>query len=289
MLEVEVRNPGVNLLTGKRSELRRSEQPLTKPAQAVIAGGTGVDVEGYDDYRGVPNVGAWTWLSDYDFGVITEMDVSEAFRPLTILRTAFWTLFALLTAAGLGMLALTLLAGRLERRVREAVIAAGQLGQYALEEKIGEGGMGSVYRGRHAMLRRPTAVKLLEPAKTTDQSIARFEREVQMTSQLNHPNTITIYDYGRTPEGVFYYAMEYLDGFSLESLVERFGPQGDGRVIHILLQVCGSLIEAHTAGLIHRDIKPANIMLTRRGGVCDFIKLLDFGLVKAIDSSKTRA
>ena len=186
------------------------------------------------------------------------------------------------------LFALTFLARRLEGRMRDAVIEAGQLGQYALEEKIGEGGMGSVYRARHAMLRRPTAVKLLEPAKTTDVSVARFEREVQLTSQLNHPNTITIYDYGRTGEGIFYYAMEFLDGFSLDVLVQRFGPQPDGRVIHILLQVCGSLVEAHTAGLIHRDIKPANIMLTRRGGVCDFVKLLDFGLVKAVDSEKMR-
>jgi len=148
--------------------------------------------------------------------------------------------------------------------------------------------MGSVFRGRHAMLRRPTAIKLLEPSKTTEVSIERFEREVQHTSQLNHPNTITIYDYGRTDEGVFYYAMEYLDGLSLQSLVERFGPQGEGRVIHILLQVCGSLTEAHGQGLIHRDIKPANIMLTERGGVRDYVKLLDFGLVKAIDTHKQR-
>jgi serine/threonine protein kinase len=179
-----------------------------------------------------------------------------------------------------------LLAGRLERKVREAVLAAGKLGQYALEEKIGEGGMGAVYRARHALLRRPTAIKLLEPSKTTELAIARFEREVQHTSQLNHPNTITIYDYGRTDEGVFYYAMEYLDGFSLQSVVEKFGPLPDGRVIQILLQVCGSLLEAHTQGLIHRDIKPANIMLTRKGGVQDFVKLLDFGLVKATDNRR---
>jgi serine/threonine protein kinase len=129
---------------------------------------------------------------------------------------------------------------------------------------------------------------LLEPSKTTEISIARFEREVQHTSQLNHPNTITIYDYGRTNEGVFYYAMEYLSGLSLQSLVERFGAQPDGRVIHIMLQVCGSLIEAHSQRLIHRDIKPANIMLTARGGVRDFVKLLDFGLVKAVDAEKQR-
>jgi serine/threonine protein kinase len=129
-------------------------------------------------------------------------------------------------------------------------------------------------------------VKLLEPSKTTELAIARFEREVQHTSQLNHPNTITIYDYGRTDEGVFYYAMEYLDGFSLQSAVEKFGPMPDGRVIQVLLQVCGSLLEAHTQGLIHRDIKPANIMLTRKGGVQDFVKLLDFGLVKATDNRR---
>jgi eukaryotic-like serine/threonine-protein kinase len=289
VLSVEIRDPGVDLTTGARSALRRSEQPLTRLAADAIAGNSAVDTVGYRDYRGVPSVGAWTWLPDYGFGVGTEVDIDDAFGPLMILRTAFWTLFGLLAAAAVAMLGMTLLAGRLERRMREAVISAGQLGQYMLEEKIGEGGMGAVYRGRHALLRRPTAVKLLEPAKTTEVSVARFEREVQMTSQLNHPNTITIYDYGRTQEGVFYYAMEYLDGFSLQSLVDRFGPQPDGRVIPILLQVCGSLMEAHSMGLIHRDIKPANIMLTERGGVYDFAKLLDFGLVKAVDSTKMTA
>ena len=138
----------------------------------------------------------------------------------------------------------------------------------------------------HAMLHRPTAVKLLGHDKTTEQTLARFEREVQMTSRLNHPNTIAIYDYGRTPEGIFYYAMEYLEGINLEDLVRKHGPQPEGRVIYILQQVCGSLAEAHTIGLIHRDIKPANIILTERGGLYDFAKLLDFGLVKAVDSKK---
>ena len=115
----------------------------------------------------------------------------------------------------------------------------------------------------------------------TDTSIHRFEREVQTTSHLNHPNTIEIYDYGRTPEGVFYYAMEYLDGIDLQKLVELYGPQSPGRVIYILRQICGSLYEAHSNGLVHRDIKPSNIMISRRGGEGDVIKVLDFGLVKA--------
>ena len=164
-----------------------------------------------------------------------------------------------------------------------------RLGQYTIDRKIGTGAMGVVYRGHHAMLHRPTAIKMLDSSMTDDQTIARFEREVQLTSQLNHPNTIAIYDYGRTADGMFYYVMEYLDGITLQDLVQRYGPQPEARVIHILQQVCGSLTEAHGVGLIHRDIKPANMMVNDRGGLYDFVKLLDFGLVKPVDTQDETA
>jgi serine/threonine protein kinase len=163
---------------------------------------------------------------------------------------------------------------------RPRVEASKRLGPYTLEEKIGEGGMGVVYRASHERLRRPAAVKLLAPDRAGERSLERFEREVQLTSMLSHPNTIAIYDFGRTDEGTFYYAMEYLDGLDLERLVEREGPQPPARVAHLLAQLSGALVEAHGAGLVHRDVKPANVMVCERGGASDVVKLLDFGLIK---------
>jgi serine/threonine-protein kinase len=140
----------------------------------------------------------------------------------------------------------------------------------------------------HALLKRPTAVKILKPALATDELIARFEREVTLASRLQHPSTVEIFDYGRTRDGTFYYAMEYIDGITLAKLVEKDGAQPVARVARILKQVCESLREAHGKGLVHRDIKPANIMICERGGESDVAKVLDFGLVKDVRATDTR-
>ena len=163
---------------------------------------------------------------------------------------------------------------------------AEQIGSYQLVERLGEGGMGEVWRAEHASLARPAAIKLIrgealggtgdEPAT----ALRRFEQEAQTTAGLRSPHTITLYDFGRTQDGSFYYVMELLDGIDLQLLVEKFGPTPPERAVHVLRQACHSLAEAHARGLVHRDIKPANIYLCRHGLELDFVKVLDFGLVK---------
>ncbi len=189
-----------------------------------------------------------------------------------LMTTMWWTL-----TVGLSSIACYVI-----HRLRSEVSSIRSLGQYQLERKLGEGSMGVVYQATHGMLKRPTAVKLLRPELGGREVHDLFRREVQLTAKLTHPNTIRIYDYGRTPEGLFYYAMELLDGASLQDIVEATGPQPVPRVVHILRDVALALDEAHSVGLIHRDVKPSNIMLARRGGADDVVKVVDFGLVKRL-------
>jgi tRNA A-37 threonylcarbamoyl transferase component Bud32 len=281
ILNLRLLDPGVDLERGERPTVARERMALTRMAAAATREWEGCDVDGYRNCRGAKVIGAWTWLPDYRLGVAVEIGADEAFETLFVVRRVFLTMFLLLVLGGVAVFAFSVLLERLQASLRKSAVAARRLGQYVLVQEIGEGANGMVYRARHTLLRRPVAIKVLSPDLTNEAAAQRFEQEAQMTSQLTHPNTVAIYDYGRTPEGLFYYAMEYLSGINLDLLVRQFGPQPEGRVIHILRQVCGSLAEAHRVGLIHRDVKPANILLTRRGGVGDTVKVLDFGLVIA--------
>jgi serine/threonine-protein kinase len=148
--------------------------------------------------------------------------------------------------------------------------------------------MGDVYLAEHVLMKRACALKLIRSNASADPTaIARFEREVKTTSGLTHPNTIEIYDYGHTDDDTFYYVMEYLPGLSLAELLAEHGHLPPGRVTYLLRQACSALAEAHAAGLIHRDLKPANLYISERGGQCDFVKVLDFGLVKLTRDSKS--
>jgi serine/threonine-protein kinase len=169
---------------------------------------------------------------------------------------------------------------------RQEAAEARRLGQYVLRGKIGGGGMGEVYLADHVLLRRPCAIKLIHPARAGDPAmLQRFEREVRATATLTHPNAVQVFDYGHTPDGTFYYVMEYLPGPTLEEMVGRHGPLPPERALHFLRQLCGALREAHAIGLIHRDLKPGNVIVCDRGRVPDVVKLLDFGLVHSASAS----
>ena len=167
----------------------------------------------------------------------------------------------------------------------KAVTEARELGSYRLVERLGQGGMGEVWRAQHRLLARPAAIKLirasaLSSTAASDEAIRRFEREAQVTAGLSSPHTVQLFDFGVADDGSFYYVMELLDGLDLETLVRRHGPVPAERVIYLLRQVCHSLAEAESRGLVHRDIKPANLFVCRYGGEYDFVKVLDFGIAK---------
>jgi eukaryotic-like serine/threonine-protein kinase len=183
---------------------------------------------------------------------------------------------------------------RVVMRLGQKVTQAREMGSYRLVTLLGKGGMGEVWRARHHMLARDAAIKLIQPDMLSPASSnamllrRRFEQEAKTTALLRSPHTVELYDFGVTRDGVFYYVMELLDGIDLETLVKKFGPLPPARAVNILRQVCRSLADAHRHGLIHRDIKPTNIFLCRMGNEYDYVKVLDFGLVKVLDETDAK-
>jgi plasmid stabilization system protein ParE len=195
----------------------------------------------------------------------------------------FWLVFPYLLVVGMAYVGARVVYG-LGREVKRAR----DLGSYRLEEKLGQGGMGEVWRARHRMLARPAAIKLIRPSLAADarhgvseDAVRRFEREAQVIARLRSPHTVELFDFGIADDGAFYYVMELLDGLDADALIRRSGPIPAERAVYLLRQVCHSLSEAESCGLVHRDIKPANIFLCRYGEEYDFVKVLDFGIVKA--------
>jgi len=223
---------------------------------------------------------------------IAAQGIPEVIQPVWLQLTAgvmVWVGFRGFLTAGMGYLLALSVYG-----LRKQLARARRLGSYQLQEKLGEGGMGEVWRADHQMLARPAAIKLIrsgggDTGTPWHEMTHRFEREVQAAAGLRSPHTIEIYDYGMTDDGVFYYVMELLDGLDLAKLVEVHGPIAWPRVTHLLKQVCHSLAEAHERGMVHRDIKPANIFLCRVGRDTDQVKVLDFGLVKTTTSTAADA
>jgi len=196
-----------------------------------------------------------------------------------------WNLWLWLLLPNGVMIAVAYFASRFVYQLGESVRKAKAMGAYHLVDKLGQGGMGEVWRAEHRSLARPAAIKLVRPSllgnlESAERVLGRFEREARATAALTSPHTIAVFDYGRAEDGAFYYVMELLEGMDLQTMVNDHGPLPAARVVHLLLQACHSLDEAHGAGLVHRDIKPANLYVGRVGTERDFLKVLDFGLVK---------
>ena len=278
---IRITDPGRDL-TAATGSVDREELEDERPT-AMVDRLIGADepiqlLEPYRDYRGVPVVGAGRWLPEIGLGLIAEVDQSQAFAPVALVsQTAMLGLFGL-ALTSLAAIALAYYSYRLERSLAEQR----RMGPYILKDVLGEGGMGTVWRAEHDLLRRPTAVKVLKAKLADELSAARFEREVKLASRLQSPHTIDIYDYGRTDNDRFYCAMALLDGLTLRQLVARYGIISPSRTVHLVSQVAKSLSEAHRMGLVHRDIKPANVMVCDRGGEADWVMVLDFGLAKEV-------
>jgi len=282
---VALRDPGVDLTRGGHPQRPRNEQPLIPVVRWARARGSGAEIRvPHRDYRGVPVVSVWRWHEDRGYGLVAAFDEDEAFEAMIPLARLFQGVIAILAVLGLVALVALARARRAARRAAHFEAKTEALTQYEVIRKIGQGGMGTVFEVRHAFLQKRAALKLLPKANLSQELASRFEREARLTSALSHPNVVSVFDFGHTADGDVFYVMELIDGIDLDVLVRRAGPLPSGRVAYLLRQICGALAEAHAASLVHRDVKPANVLLIGRPGLADFVKIVDFGLVKSLDA-----
>jgi len=241
----------------------------------------GAVLDAYPDAQREDVIGVWLWRPEAGLGVVAERPYARFAQPLR------WFDAAYAGFAGLLSVALLALARRYVRQAH-ALDAVRHCGPYELIGPLGDGSMGQVHLARHRHLRRDVALKRLKLYARSDETVARFEREARLASQLAHPNIVTILDHGCTPDGGFYYTMEYIRGLTLTQWVERHGALPPERALHVLLQVCAAVAAMHRRRLLHRDIKPDNIMVYATPEEADRVKLLDFGLIKDCRQSASR-
>ena len=261
-----------------------SAKPTELAARALQAAATqGVEKEGilltpYRNYLGDPVIGAWKWLDEHQLGLAVEIGEAEAYRTIAILNTQLVVMvLTLAVALFLG----PLLPGILWRRV--VPVKSGQtVGAYRLERKLGEGGMAEVFLGTHERLGRPAAVKIVKGGQR-EEIQQRFEREARLLASLRHPDIAAVYEIGSVEDGRPYFAMEYFEGEPLERLVARDGPMDEKLACEVLIRLCGILQYACDRGVLHRDVKPENLLLARDAQGDVSLKLIDFGLAKALD------
>ncbi len=291
---VILKDPGGDLTSGYEPDLNPAQLPFVEPLKELsgIRGAKknatdsiiySLSNKSYRSYLGKNVISRWMWWEKYKFGIITEVSTKEALGPLKYFDYAFLVFFLIFLVLSYYVYDSSLKIFRFGRKIA----AFKKLGQYHLLEKIGEGGFGEVYRAEHELLKTPVAIKLLKKQFNGTDILTRFEKEVTATASLVNPNTIKVFDFGTSDEGQFYYVMEYLKGIPLDKLVLMEKSIEVPRGIHILLNICYSLQEAHSKGLLHRDIKPGNIMVCNMGGAYDVVKVLDFGLVKRVDATRT--
>ncbi len=294
VFQLKVKDPGSELAAGGPRASEPDAWPLTQAVAAALSAASAADsgvpqrgvlLDPYRNYRGAPVIGAWAWMPDERIGIVAEIGEDEAYAPLRYVRMSIGVTLALLVLTAGWAAYSTLAWWRLSRKLG----SGRRIGAYKLDRELAEGGMATIHLAHHALLKRPTAVKILKRHLATDELLARFEREVRLASELDHPNNVEIYDFGHTTDGLFYYAMEYIDGITLADLVAREGPLPIARMRSVVRQICAALAEVHAKGMVHRDVKPDNVMLCERGGEPDFVKVLDFGIVKRVNHTGAHA